>query len=465
MKKVAIIGAGITGLCAAYALRKLNQTPLILESTNRVGGVIQTYQQDDFLAEAGPHSLALTSQSMLDFIESIGLGPEVQKASPKAKNRFIVRQGKLTPVPQSLLQFIGSPALSIMGKCRLFAEPFIKAKTLEEDESVADFFSRRFGQELLEYAVDPFISGIYAGDPKELSISYAFPQLKAWEARHKSVVQGFLKETLEKKRQGRLFKREIISFRNGMHTLPKMLAVHVKDYLHFNTKLERIVKTDEGWSISWREGGELFTEEVASILSTVPAYRVEELPFEDALKRQLNVLREIPYAGISLLTFGFRKAGIRHSLRGLGMLVPQKENYNILGTLFSSSMFAGRAPKGYATLATFVGGMRQSGHAAMPFEDLKHLVLNDLESLLGATGQVVFANHSYWPRGIPQYTLHTTSVMQALSKLEESHPGLFFAGNFCNGVALGQCMEAGLDTGSRMNDFILQQQQNLTPSS
>lgn len=465
MKKVAIIGGGITGLCAAYALRKFNQEPLLLESKGRTGGMIQTYEQEGFLAESGPHSLAVTSQSMLDFIESIGLGQEIQTIAPHARARFIVRNGKLAPLPQSFLQFIGTPALSFIGKCRLMAEPFVKAKLPDEDESVADFFGRRFGRELLEYAVDPFISGMYAGDPGELSISYAFPQLKAWESRHKSVVQGFLKETFKKKKEDQLFKHQVISFRSGMHALPKALEAAIKDVIHVNVKLESITKIEEGWSIRWQEGEKVFTEEVSSILSTVPAYRVEELPFEDTLKRQLNTFKEIPYAGVSLLTLGFRTAGIRHSLQGLGMLVPRKENFKILGTLFTSSMFEGRAPKGYSTLATFVGGMRQPAYAELPFKDLKNLVLDDLEKLLGVTGQVVFSNHTYWSRAIPQYTLRSSSVMQSLAKVEDTNPGLFFAGNFCNGVSLGQCMEAGLDTASRMNDFILTQAQTLTSSS
>jgi oxygen-dependent protoporphyrinogen oxidase len=338
---------------------------------------------------------------------------------------------------------VATPLFSLRGKMRILAEPFI-ARGNADDESLAGLVRRRLGGEILTYAIEPFVAGIYAGDPEKLSARHAFPKLWSLEREHGSFVRG----ALRMRRAGP--RPKMMSFRDGMGALPARLAAMLGGDLRARARVESIAETAAGWSVAWSENGQNKRAEAATLVCAIPAFAVPQLPWSPALRGRLGFLERIEYPPVSIVALGFRRADIGHPLDGFGMLVPSAEKRQILGTIFSSSLFPGRAPEGQVLLTNFVGGARQPGLAALPDDELVRLVCEDLRALLGVKGEPVFRRIIRWPRAIPQYNRGYGEVLSALEKLEAAHPGLHFVGNYRGGIAAGQCIRNGLRLAEEM---------------
>ncbi|HWZ94212.1 MAG TPA: protoporphyrinogen oxidase [Opitutaceae bacterium] len=438
--RIAVLGAGITGLTAAWHLRRAGFSPIVLEKSPYVGGVIGTLQRGGWLHEHGPNSLMEGSPDLATFIHEIGLDGRRIYAAPAAKQRYVVRGGQLVAMPSSPRTFVATRLFSWRAKLWLAGEPLRRRADPNREESVADFVLRRLGREFLDYAVDPFVGGVYAGDPARLSLRHAFPKLHALEQEHGSLIRGSLKRrNASGGPKGRLF-----SFPNGLGELPAAIAFALGDAVQLQTKATAIRRTGCNWEIDCENGLRSWTEECAAVVCALPAEALASLKIEGVPEaRRLAALREIEHPPLASVFTGFRRDDVGHPLDGFGVLIPQVEHSPILGTLFSSSLFAGRAPAGHVALTSFIGGTRQPGLLKLDDWELLRLIQPELERLFRIRGLPVFTHVQRWPRAIPQYTLGYQRFKDAMAAVEASAPGFFIGGNCRDGIALGNCIESG----------------------
>jgi oxygen-dependent protoporphyrinogen oxidase len=434
MKKVAVIGAGITGLTAAFELKQGNVDCVVFEASDRVGGVIKTVQEDGFLVECGPNSILDTHPDIGKLIARLGIEGNKLGSKPEAKNRFIVRDGKPIALPLSPPALLKSEAFSARAKLRLLREPFIKSKS-NESESLADFVVRRLGREFLDYAINPFVSGVYAGDPAKLSTAHAFPKLYALEQNYGSLIKGAIKGTKERKKRAETASKDahMFTFDDGMEVLPKQLGDKLGDCIRFNTPVAKIERdTDGGWMVN----GEHFSD----VLLAIPTHAHPRLdvPFN------LIPLSEIDYPPVASVSLGFGINQFMHQLNGFGMLIPKIENRFSLGSLFPSIIFPGRAPGGMALLTIFVGGSQSPERALMDENEMLANVLKDLEDLLGLDGEPDYKRISVYPKAIPQYTVGYEKYLNHMKAIEEQHPGIHFAGHYRDGISVANSILSGI---------------------
>lgn len=443
MPGTCILGAGITGLAAAWRLARSGHHCTVLESAPEVGGALRSVRKDGFLSEEGPNSLQLGSPEVEDFLASIpGLNDSIIEARPEAKKRYIVRRGQPLAVPLHPLQLPGNKLWSMRAKLRLLREPFIPNADPAAGESVADFVRRRLGEEFYQYAVNPLVGGIYAGNPEKLSLSHAFPKLHAMEQEHGSLLRGALAlQRTARKNKARKPRKRIVTFRQGIDTLPRKIAEALGDSVQTGVSIDSIQRDADSWLVEWNGKQEAFDQ----VIVTVPAHALAAVPFPTNLLEALAPLKKIEYPPVSVLSLGFRRSQVAHPLDGFGLLVPECERRKILGVLFPSSVFHGRAPEDHVLLTVFTGGTRNPGQATADSGKLLQTVLPELDALLGISGQPVFQHHKHWPRAIPQYNLNHGDFLRQIEAVENNFPGLRLLGNYRNGISLTNCLSAALD--------------------
>jgi protoporphyrinogen/coproporphyrinogen III oxidase len=435
-KKIAVAGAGITGLTAAYVLQVAGADVTVFERKDHPGGSVRSVNQDGWLAEYGPNTLQLKSRSVYDFIHNLGLGDQVCEADPSSAKRFVLKGGRLVEIPGGILDAIRTPLFSNRAKIRLLGEPFIR-RGFDENETLSSFVKRRLGPEFLDYAVDPFVSGIYAGDPSELSVRLAFPKLYNLEQSYGSLIAGAIRKQFNSKQDK--FKTRLISFDKGLQQLPEKIAASLHN-IHFNSDVSRIQPGSNGLELI---ANGIRYDHFDYVLANIPLYRVHEQLINGGGELQ-NCIRIASYPPLSVILTGYKRDQVKHPLDGFGFLVPSAENRNILGSLFNSSLFPGRAPSGHVLLTTFIGGSRQPEIAAKKTEELKKIVVREHQDLIGVSGEPVFFDHIYWPNSIPQYTTEYDRVLEVIQNIEKQNPGVHLIGNFRSGISLPDCIGYGL---------------------
>ena len=451
--KTAIIGAGITGLSCAFQLKKSGHEFLVLEKRKRVGGVVHTERQQGFLVEHGPNSLLLTDADIQDHLEEIGLGEEIVEANQKANNRYIVRDGNLTALPTSPLSFLTTKAFTMGGKFRLFREFSVPSLESDREHSLASFFKQRLGEEIYTYAADPFISGIYAGDPEKLSVRHAFPRMWELEQKHGSLLRGMIRSSKAKRKDPNFIPRKLISFKEGMASFPRKLHEHVREEnVRLNAEIVKIEHLpDGGWQITWTESeGEPVTDNFQHLILTNPAYSLSEMPFDEKLQLQLAPLAQMPHPPIACAALGFTKDQVEHKLDGFGMLIPSVEGKNLLGSIFTTTLFPGRAPEGEVLLQCFVGGAKNPIIHRLSRFDIVELILPELSRILGIHGPPNFIQVRKWKRSIPQMNIGHDQYLDLLDSIEKAFPTLTFAGNYRTGVSVPNCIHSAWEAASRL---------------
>ncbi len=492
MKSVAIIGAGITGLTAAFYLKRRDVAVTVYEAGGRVGGVIQSIRQDGFLAEAGPNTILETSPKIAQLVRDAGLESRKLDPDPKAGARYVVRYGRPIEMPGSVPGFFTTKLFTAKAKFAMLREPFIKPRRDGVEESIAQFVVRRFNQEFLDHAIDALVAGIYAGDPHKLSLPHAFPKLKALEDNYGSMIKGQIFGARERKRSGEISKDRApkFSFDEGLQVLPDTLAAQLGDSLKLNSPVTKLTQTGDGWMLTVRgnggadegniqhstfniqpvlrsstaEGGHpSFQIEHSAVIYCGTAHRLAELEIEGRAalprsqsdeaaqqRRPTETFSEISHPPVASVVLGFRREDVAHPCAGFGVLIPKIEGFKILGTIFSSALFPNRAPAGHLTLTSYIGGARYPELASLPPDKLVELVLADLRVLLGVRGRPVFVHTKFWPKAIPQYNVGYGKFKQLLDDIESQSPNLFFAGHYRDGVSLGDSIVSGVNIAERV---------------
>ena len=468
MKPVAIIGAGITGLTAAFYLKRKCVPVTVYEAGGRVGGVIQSLRQDGYLAEFGPNTLLETSPKIGQLVRDAGLETRRLNPDPKAEARYVARYQRPIAMPGSPLGFFTTELFTLRAKLAVLREPFIKPRRDGVEESIAQFVVRRFNQEFLDHAIDALVAGIYAGDPYKLSVTHAFPKLKALEDNYGSMIKGQIFGARERKQRGEVAKDRApkFSFDEGLQVLPDTLAAQLGDAVKLNTSVTKLTRMDSGWSVTTsrgevEHGGVVFcgTAPRLAELQVVGAPNSDSarsgdsnLPTRSSALQALDLqpFSEIRYPPVASVVLGFRREDVAHSCAGFGMLIPKIEGFKILGTIFSSSLFPNRAPAGHHTLTSYIGGERYPELASLPAEKLYELVCEDLRVLLGVRGKPTFQHCVVYPRAIPQYNVGYGRFKDLMTEVEANAPGFFLAGHYRDGVSLSDSIVSGINVAERV---------------
>ena len=452
MSSIAIIGAGITGLTTAFRLQQKGLPVTVYEAGDRVGGVIRSLRRDGYLAEFGPNSILETSPKIISLVHDLGLDSRRLYSDPKAENRYLVRFRRTIAMPASPIKFFGTPLFSWRAKLALLREPFLPRKTSDREESVAEFVVRRLCQEFLDYAINPLVSGIYAGDPARLSVKHGFPKLLALEAKYGSLIKGQIFGAKDRKKSGEVSKQEAkkLSFDEGLQVLPDTMGAKLGSALRLRTPVTRIEQTAAGWKLTVKTGDREEQVEHSALLVAIPTYQLPEIRFLAGTGLDAAPLKEIYYPPVASVVLGFRRDELTHPLDGFGMLIPAAEGFRILGTLFSSSLFPNRAPAGHVTLTSYVGGVRAPELAVRPVDELVRMVTEDLRVLLGVTGQPTFQHVVLYPKAIPQYEVGYGRFKDLMSTIETKAPGFFLAGHYRDGISLGDSIISGHDAAERL---------------
>jgi oxygen-dependent protoporphyrinogen oxidase len=452
MKKVLVIGGGVSGLCVAYRLKKNGVDVRLIERNTVCGGNIQTERDGDFLIEWGPNS-TLVSTQLFELAAELGLLGEFAPANATAKKRYILKDGEMRPLPLKIVQIIGTNILSPKAKLKLLREPFDKSKS-PENESVAEFFRRRLGQEVLDFAVDPFVSGIFAGNPDKLSIKYAFPSLFKMEADYGSILKGsvFGKKEKPSKFVPKGISRTV-SFKNGMQTLTDRLVEKLRDEVETETEALQIEKSETSkfkiQTTAAKINRESFDATVISTASLAAAKLIEN--FDSELSQKL---REIYHPPLAVIVTAFKKEDVNFDLDGFGFLIPKVEQRQILGSLWSSVIFENRAPQDVHLLTTFIGGARNAELFDKSDEQLFQIAREELDSILGLKGEPIFQKIRRWAKAIPQYNLGYEKIVDSIENFKKNNAGVFFCSNFYRGISVSDCIKSSIITTDEVLEFL-----------
>jgi oxygen-dependent protoporphyrinogen oxidase len=445
---IAIVGAGLTGLTAAYRLKQHGARVVVYEASDRIGGSIKTERRDGYLAELGPTSMAAPSGPVAGLLSDLGLEASRVAAASAARNRYIVRRGRLTRIPMSPAELLTTRLLSNVAKLAIFGEPLVEAGDSPLEESVAAFVRRRFNQEVLDYIVNPFVAGIFAGDPEQLSVRHAIPKLHALERTHGSVMKALVQMMKARRLTGR-GPGSVISFRAGLQEIPDALGRELHSEVRLRSPVTQLRSGPRGWTV----GAAFQTPELFdAVVYAAPAHSLDEIDLDLVAAERLATLSSILHPPVAVLGLGFRREQVTHPLDGFGFLTPEVERRRVLGVIFSSSLFPDRAPAGHVMLTAFVGGTRDPDFVEADPQTLTARVLDDLRPLLGTRGEPTFRTVQVWPKAIPQYVLGYGRFKDIADDVERRNSGLVLAGTYRDGVALGDAIASGEQAAARIGE-------------
>ena len=453
MNSVAIVGGGITGLTAAFRLQQRGIPITLYEAGDRVGGAIRSVSIDGYLAEFGPNTILETSPKVASLVNDVGLAGRRIYSDPAANNRYLGRDRQIVKMPGSLLEFVRTPLFSTAAKLRLLLEPLMPRAETAHEESIAAFVQRRLGAEFLDRAVDALVGGIYAGDPQKLSVSQAFPKLHALEQKYGSLILGQIFGARERKRRGEVAKPDAkkFSFDAGLQVLPNTLAAKLGNNVRMRTPVMRLTQSDDGWLVATNSG---LVRHSAVVLAGT-ALSLARIDIDARREVDLSPLARVVYPPVASVVFGFRRKDVAHPLDGFGMLIPRREGFHILGTIFSSSLFPNRAPADCVLLTSYVGGVRSSDLAKKSADELFELTCPDLRELLGISGLPTFRHYAFFPQAIAQYDIGYGRIKKLLSRAEMNAPGLFFAGHYRDGISVSDCIVSAENAAARATVYAM----------
>ncbi|HJQ70025.1 MAG TPA: protoporphyrinogen oxidase [Blastocatellia bacterium] len=448
-REVVVIGAGISGLVCAYRLKRLGVDVALLEKSERAGGVMRTDRIDEFLIERGPNSSQGTEE-LLALVEELGITGDLVEGDPKAP-AYVYFNRRLHPVPSGPGPFIKSNLLSARGKLRILMEPLIGVRRSSAEESVAAFARRRIGREAAERMVAPFVSGVYAGDAEALSVQAAFPRLANLETGYGSLFRGMIAKAREARRAKKSAsavmdkaaptRRRLVSFREGMGFLPGTLAARLGEDLITEIADCGLRIADSGdFVVDFSRAGNSERINCKQVIIATPSSAASRMVAQvsEELSRWLD---GIEYPPLAIVYLAYDTESIRTPLDGFGFLVAPIEGLNILGCVWNSSLFEGRAPARTALVTVFIGGARNPQSARLEDAELVSTVHSELQQALGIASEPRVVAITRYERAIPQYNLGHRARVQKIESLIEEIPGLRLIGNYLHGVSTGDCIK------------------------
>ena len=453
VRRVAVIGGGISGLAAAHRLIELAPSVIVTlyESQGRLGGVIRTEQQDGYLLEHGADMLTTKDPWALDLCQRIGLAAEMIGTNAAHRRAFVVHRGRLRPVPAGftlmspgrIWPMITTRILSPWGKLRLGWEYFVPPRHEDRDESLAEFTTRRLGREAYQRLVQPLVSGIYTADPTKLSMQAAMPQFVEMERKYGGLVRGMRQTTKQatpaSTGSGARYDM-FVAPRGGMGKLIEALSAHLpKGCVRLNHEITDLAHGPYGWDVTSSPGGR---ERYDAVVVAAPAYAAARL-LRGVQNELVEELDQIPYAGTAILLAAYQRDQIAHALDGFGVVVPLCEQRSVLAISFSSIKFSKRAPEDHVLLRVFVGGASQAELLSQDDDQLRKMVLRELEELLGARGTPQLFRIIRWTKAMPQYHVGHVDRAARIDRLVHSIPRLALAGNAYRGVGVPFCVHSG----------------------
>lgn len=456
MKKIAIIGAGITGLSAAYEISKKARMATeepevkIFDRKSQPGGVIRSEKVGGFLIEAGADSFELYKPAPLELANELGIGDQVIDANEEMHTTFLYIDGKLQEiprgllglVPQNLLSLAFCPYLSWKAKLRAAMELFIPPITGEEDLSLAEFYKRRFGYEVFERMAEPLFGTIYACVPETISLKTCWPRGMEIEKEDGSLLRGMLKRRREvKKAKDKKAASMFKSFKEGMYQLVEALVNSLpQSYFELGKEVRKIIKENGKYKIIFVDGSTYQAD--VCILATSPSYATAEI-IKDLDRGITDMLFRIPFASSATISLAYSKSDFSHPLNGFGFLVPRKEKTVVKASTWSSVKFEGRAPDDGVLIRCFVGNAAEETIVYRRDEEILEAVFQDLEKIMGIKNRPLFHRLYRWYNAMPQYTIGHGTRVKFIEEREAAHPGFFLAGNAYRGLGLGDCIKEG----------------------
>jgi len=446
-KQIVVVGGGISGLAAAHRLVELGLDKsrlTLIEASDRLGGTLQTQARDGFLLERGPDSFISEKPEARALATRLGLESRLIQTNEQFRRSFIVRNGRLRPVPEGfqllapsrVWPFVTTDIFSMAGKLRMAADLLLPRKTANgtQDESLASFVRRRLGQEALERMAQPMVGGIYTADPETLSLRATLPRFLDMERDHRSLILAMMRQGQKAGTSGARYSL-FLSFDSGMEVLVNALASTIP-HVRLKTQVHEIRKSNSAWTI--RTDDESL--EADAVCLAVPAYTAATL-LQNVNAQLAAQLKAIKYASTATINFAYPRAAIKHPLDGFGFVVPFIEKRSLLACTFSNMKFSGRAPEDHVLLRAFAGGALQPEVFAA--HDLETRIEADLRELLDIDRKPLFSTIAKWEQSMPQYEVGHLDRIARIETEVKALPGLALAGNAYRGAGIPDCIRSG----------------------
>lgn len=430
-----VIGAGITGLVTAFLLQEKGLKVLLVEKNNRVGGQIHSFYEDGFVFESGPNTGVISNAEVVELFEKLGADCTLEVARKEAKVRLIWKNGGFHALPSGLIPAVTTPLFTLKDKIGILFEPF-RAKGTDPYESIASLTHRRLGKSFLNYAVDPFISGIYAGNPEKLITRFALPKLYNLEQNYGSFIRGAIQKAKEpKSAREKKVTKEVFSTKRGFQTLVDALSKRIGiDNILLSATEVNISPYNEGWNTVISNTGE--TIQSRFVISTVAAYALPQV-LTFVTPKELEPISSLHYAPVIQIGVGLKNNASKVP-NAFGGLIPSCEQQKMLGILFPSSCFSNRSPQGGGVFSFFIGGSKHPEYLAYTDMQLKELITESLQRMFGfstdCTPDIIkIFRHE---RAIPQYEVDSEQRLKEIENLQSKYAGLLLAGSIRDGIGL-----------------------------
>ena len=432
-----IIGGGISGLSTGHFLKKKGVDFVIIESNKKTGGVINSVKKNGFIYENGPNTILNNNSSISKILKEYKLSDKIIKPNKKiSSNRYVFHNGKPKAVPNGIMNFLKTPLLSLKSKIKIFTE--ILKPPHKKNTSVLNFISNRFGKEFHDNLIEPFLTGVYAGDTSKMSTKHALKKIWLLEQNYGSVLKGFFKS----KRKS----IESINFSSGIDTLTNTISKSLKKNLITNTRVTKIQKNKNRYKIETNSNKSFVCE---NIISSIPAYELKKILFRDDIK---TTLAKIEYNPVGVFHFTFLRSDIKSDLSGFGILTKPSDNKNYLGIIFSSKIFPHICSHEYEVYTVMIGGEKQKKILEKNKKDLKKLLLDDVRTLIDCDGKLQESNFYLWKKGIPQYNLFQEEIEKSIKVFHSKNKGFHLTGNYYSGVSVSDCIKKADDLVSKYFD-------------
>ena len=453
MYRIAIVGAGISGLATAYAIEQqakqaeFEVETLVIEKEPRTGGKILSIQEDGFLCEWGPNGFLDNKPMTLDLCQQLKIDQHLLRSDDNARKRFIYSEKTLHQMPENGPAFLKSKLISWPGKFRLAAEMVIPKRQDTSDETLAAFGRRRLGDEALNKLISPMVSGIFAGDPETMSLKSCFPRIHELEQNYGGLIRAMLRLAKKKRAEVKAGKTVasaagpggvLTSFSGGIQEMTDGVAAALSGKILTGNSVQKIEQKDGGFSLTLDDSQQ---HDVDLVVTAAPAYAVANM-LDNLNDKSSTILRQIPYATMNVICFGYQQERISFDLNGFGYLIPKAEGCNTLGTLWDSSIFSNRAPEGKVLLRSMMGGAANGGAIDFSEDEVKARTMTDLKQIMGINCEPDFVKIFRHRHAIPQYTCGHAQRLQELDASLQGSSDLILTGNAFYGVGLNDCVNA-----------------------